>query len=158
MSGASSSRNGRSTRRPVSNRMTAGASGPSGISGAPSSGFFCCSKGSAPIVGVDVDVAVGEIAGPYPRLALADADVDGDGDVAALDVLGDRRLVVVRTPLPLLGDGHAADADAQAVSVGLLAGLADGHDDASPVGIAAGDRGLDQRRIGDGERDPPRRL
>src|SRR6185312_2500904 len=78
---------------------------------------------SAPIVGVDIDVAVSEVAGPHPRPALADADVDGDGDVATPDMLGHRRFVVVGASLPLLGDGHAADTDAQAVAVGLLAGL-----------------------------------
>ena len=39
-----------------------------------------------------------------------------------------------------------------------LAGLADRHDDAAPIGVLAGDRGLHQRRIGDRHRDSPRRF
>ena len=42
--------------------------------------------------------------------------------------------------------------------IGLLAGLADGHDDAAPVGVLAGDRRLHQRRIGDRHGDPVRGL
>src|SRR5262245_3408316 len=132
MSGASSRRNGRRRRRALSMRIADGASGPSGITGAPSSDFFGCSNLSAPIVGVDIDIAVGEVAGPHARLALADADIDGDGDIASLDVLCDRRLVVIRTALALLGDGDAADADTQTIAVGLFPGLADGHDDTAP--------------------------
>ena len=45
----------------------------------------------------------------------------------------------------------------QAVAVGLLAGLADRHDDAAPIGVARRERGLDQRRIADREPDAPRR-
>ena len=46
-----------------------------------------------------------------------------------------------------------AEPDRQPVAVGRLAGLADGHDDAAPIGVLAGDRRLDQRRIGDRQRD-----
>jgi hypothetical protein len=45
----------------------------------------------------------------------------------------------------------------QPVAVGGLAGLADRHDDAAPIGVLAGDRGLHQRRIGDRHRDAARR-
>src|SRR5215813_2720603 len=38
---------------------------------------------SAAIAGIDVDVAVGEIAGPHGRLAAAEADIDADRDLAA---------------------------------------------------------------------------
>jgi hypothetical protein len=54
-------------------------------------------------------------------------------------------------------DRDAADRDLQAIAIGLLAGLADRHDDAAPIGVARRDRGLDQRRVADGEANPPRR-
>src|SRR5689334_1519160 len=92
---------------------------------------------STPVVGIDLDVAMGEIAGPDPRLAAADADIDLDLDIAALDVLGDRRLVVIGDALALGGDQHAADLDRELVAVGLLAGLADRHDDAAPIRVLA---------------------
>src|SRR5690606_14718116 len=64
---------------------------------------------SAPIVGVDVDVAVSQIAGPDPGLAAANADVDLDQDVAATHVLCHRGLIIALHRLPLLGVDHAAD-------------------------------------------------
>src|SRR5690606_39330038 len=48
---------------------------------------------------------------------------------------------------------YAAEADREPVAVGRLPGLADGHHHATPVGVLAGDRGLDQRRVGDREAD-----
>src|SRR4051812_1725344 len=93
---------------------------------------------STAIVGIDLDVAMGEIASPDPRPARADADIDLDPDIPALDMLRDRRLVVIRHALALGRDQHAADLDRQLVAFGLLAGLAHGHDDAAPVRVLAG--------------------
>src|SRR5437762_1895420 len=101
----------------------------------------------AAVAAVDVDIAVRQIAGPHRRLAVADADIDGDVDVAAFHVAGDRRLVIARHRPALGGDLDPADGDRQAVAVGLLAGLADRHDDPPPIGIARRDRGLDQGRV-----------
>src|SRR6185436_12892748 len=108
---------------------------------------------SGSVVGIDLDITMGQVAGPDPRAALAHADVDGDADVPALDVGGDRRFVVAGAALAPFGDGDAADLDAELVTVSLLAGLADRHDDAAPVRVLAGYRGLDQRRVGDGKAD-----
>src|SRR5687768_5573205 len=78
---------------------------------------------SGSVVGIDLDITMGQVAGPDPRAALAHAHVDGDADVLALDVGGHRRLVVARAALALLGDDDAADLDGELVAVGLLAGL-----------------------------------
>ena len=75
-------------------------------------------------------------------------------DLAALEVRGDRRLVVIGQRQAFARAPDAAEADRELVAVGRLAGLADGHDHAAPVGVLAGDRGLDQRRVGDGQADP----
>src|SRR3546814_2641717 len=99
------------------------------------------------VIGIDVDVAMGEVAGPYARLALADPYVDGDVDLAALHVGGDRRFVIAGSRTALLGDHRAAHRHRHAVAIGLLPGLADRHDDAAPIGVFAGDGGLDQRRV-----------
>src|SRR5438445_1811723 len=112
---------------------------------------------SAAVAAVDIDVAMRQIACPYRRPAAADAEIDGDVDLAALHVLGDRALAVARHRSALGGDLDAADRDRQPVAIGLLAGLADRHDDAAPIGVARGDCGLDQRRVADREADPPRR-
>src|SRR5690606_37962105 len=108
---------------------------------------------SAPVVGVDGDVAVGEVAGPHRGAAAADAEIHGDVDLLALHVLRHRRLVAARHHLAVLGHAHAADGDGKAVAVGALAGLAHRHDDAAPVGVLAGNGGLHQRRVGDGKPD-----
>src|SRR5262249_30983484 len=112
---------------------------------------------SAAIVGVDGNVAVGQVAGPHGGAALAHADVDGDVDLAALHVAGERRLVGVGPARAGAGDDVGTVGDRQAVAVGLLASLADGGDDAAPVGVLAGDGGLDEGRVGDREGDAPRR-
>ena len=57
-----------------------------------------------------------------------------------------------------MGDADLAEADVELVALGLLAGLADRHHDAAPIGVLAGAGGLDQRRIGDRERDALGRL
>src|SRR5262245_61673786 len=110
---------------------------------------------SGSVVGIDLDIPVREVARPDPRAALPYADVDRDADVLPLDMGGDRRLVIVRATLALFRDHDPADLDAELVAVGFLAGLPHSHDDAAPVCILAGDRGLHQGRVGDGEADAP---
>src|SRR5712692_5898353 len=44
---------------------------------------------SATVAGIDVDVFVGQIAGPHRGLAAADADIDRDLDIAAAHIGGD---------------------------------------------------------------------
>src|SRR5258708_5019235 len=149
-----------STRPSGSTRATAATStsgrAPSG-GGPPghSSSKARALKGAASrtVAAVDVDVAVREIAGPDGGAAAADPEIDVDQDVGALDVPGDRRLVIVRHDLAAVGDLDAADRDPELVAVGALARLADRHDDAAPVGVLAGDGGLDQRRVGDRQAD-----
>ena len=109
---------------------------------------------SAAVVGVDLDVAACEIAGPDRRLAASRADGDLDQDLPSRHVAGDGCLVVARWRCAVEGDGVASHMD---VEVGLgdrFSRLAHGHDDAAPVGVASGNGGLDQRRIGNCEADP----
>ena len=47
----------------------------------------------------------------------------------------------------------AAEGDAKPREVDALAGPAYGGDDTAPVGVRAGNRRLDEGRIGDGQRD-----
>src|SRR5213078_936829 len=97
---------------------------------------------SAAVAGIDVDIAVGQVAGPHRRLAAADAEIDADRDLAAFHVFGDRRLVIIRHRTALGGDPDPADRDRQTVAVGLFPGLANRHDDAAPIGVAGRQRGL----------------
>ena len=74
-------------------------------------------------------------------------------DLATLHVLADRPLAIARHRTALGGDLDAADRDRQPVALGLLAGFADRHDDAAPIGVRRRDRGLDQGRVADRQTD-----
>src|SRR3546814_16429953 len=52
----------------------------------------------APVICVDRDVAVGEIAGQHRGATAAEAEVDRNVDLAALHVPDQRRLVLARNP------------------------------------------------------------
>src|SRR6185312_10568143 len=123
MAGISFKVSGRRTRRSVARR------------GWSSTGL---AEDSAPVVGIDLDVAMGEVAGPHRGLAPSDADIDRNHDLAPFHVARDRRLVIALDALALVADGDAADGDAH------------------PIGIRAGECRLDQRRIGDREADAAR--
>src|SRR5215831_19467116 len=43
---------------------------------------------SAAVAGIDIDIAVGQIAGPHRGLAATDAEIDADRDLAVLHVFG----------------------------------------------------------------------
>src|SRR3954465_9768763 len=81
---ASSGRSGRSSTRSV----RSGVKAPE----APSCSANCCLL--APVAAIDVDIAVGQVAGPRGGAALAEAEIDGDGDLASLHVLHHRALVI----------------------------------------------------------------
>src|SRR5262245_27784916 len=142
MTPASASTRGRSRRRSVSigrpARRPEGSSPEGGSAGSAGS----AEAASAPIVGIDVDIAVGQIAGPDPRPTLAHADVDRDRDLLPLHMGGNRGLVIIGDALAASRDLDPADGDLQLVAIGLLARLAHRHDDAAPIGVLAGDGGL----------------
>src|SRR6516162_10530922 len=105
--------------------------------------------GSAAVAGIDVDVAVGQIAGPHCRFAAGETDIDGDLDVAALHVLGDRRFVIARYWTAVGEDREATDRDRQSIGIDFLPGSPHRHDDAAPIGVAGRKRGLDQWGVAD---------
>src|SRR5271154_1487248 len=113
---------------------------------------------SAAVAAIDVDVTVRQVATPHRPTALADTEIDRDADVAPRHVPRHRRFVIARHRAALGRDLDAADGNRETVAVGLLARLAHRHDDTSPIGVASGDRGLDQRRIAYGQADAPGRL
>ncbi len=111
-----------------------------------------------PVVAVDRDIFLGEIAGQHAVAALAETERDLDLDLRVLHRRGYFRLVVGRIARAALGDADAVERDRQLVAVGGLAGLADRHHHAAPIGVLAGDRGLHQRRIRHRHRDFSRGL
>src|SRR5262249_30192726 len=111
---------------------------------------------SAPVAAIDVDVAMRQIAGPYRGAAAAEAEIDGDVNIPPRHVLRHRRFIIARHRPALGGNGDPADADGELVALRLFAGFPDGHDDATPIGVARGNRRLHQRRVADGKPDAPR--
>src|SRR6516162_363310 len=96
-------------------------------------------KTSRPIISVDGDVLFGEIAGQHAVAALAETERDFHGDFRLFHRRGNRRLVIGRIARSLVGDTDPVEPDRQAVAVGGLAGLANGHHYAAPIGVLAGD-------------------
>src|SRR5438270_12559728 len=111
---------------------------------------------SAPVAAIDVDIAVGQIASPHGRPPPPDTEIDLDVEIAPGHVASDRRLVIAGHRPALLADPRAADRDHQVVAIGFLTGLADRHDDAAPLGVAGGERGLYERRVADRAADATR--
>src|SRR5690606_27133017 len=94
-----------------------------------------------------------EVAGPDRCLATAKADVNADNDLVALHVGGSVGFRIVWIALSLDGDTNVAEPDGKQIAISRLAGLANSHHDTTPIGILARHRGLDERRIGDRQRD-----
>src|SRR4051812_33744216 len=80
---------------------------------------------SGPVVAVDLDVALGEVAGPHRRRSPTDADVDADLQLGVLHVAAHRRLVVGRRHLPVARRPQVAEAHAHPLAVDRLVGPAD---------------------------------
>src|SRR5690606_40821197 len=97
------------------------------------------------IVPVDLEVAFGQVAGPHRGRGAPRADMDGDVDLVVLHIGAHDRLVVVRRRRAVDGGDVGTETDGQTVAIDGLLGLAHRHDDAAPVGVLAGDGGLDQR-------------
>src|SRR5438105_4395539 len=103
------------------------------------------------VVGIDGHVVVAEVGGEDDGAGVAAAEVERDGDALAGEdtrrvLLAVRRRLAVRDERDVAGgERDTADGEARAAA-------ADRGQDASPVRIAAVQRGLDQRRGGDGVR------
>ena len=81
----------------------------------------------AAVIGVNVDIAMCQIACPHGELAYADADIGHDIDFAALHMLGDLRFAVFRVSQAFVGDALAADPD-QFTGSGVMTPWAMLHD------------------------------
>src|SRR5215510_12493609 len=91
----------------------------------------------AAVISIDGDVIVRQITGPDRGLGGSNPDVGVDQDLSALHISGDRAFDIVGRPLPIARNLMRAKSDREFVAVRRLTRLADGHDDAAPVGILA---------------------
>src|SRR5262249_34947279 len=115
-------------------------------------------EGLRTVVAVDGDVLLGEVAGQDAVPAAAETDRHLELDLRVLHRLRDLGLVVRGMARALVRAADAAEPDRELIAVGGLAGLADRHYHAAPIGILAGDRGFHQRRIGNRHGNAPRGL
>ena len=89
-----------------------------------------------PVVGIDVDVFCGEIAGPNCRRRSARLQIEADADVVLLQDLF--RLAFVKPqPHAIFADGQAANMNVSAVGIEGHAGVACSAENAAPVGVFA---------------------
>ena len=76
--------------------------------------------------------------------------IDDDGELGLLNVGVCGVFVVRGSSASIAADGEFAEGDVDGFGIDLRAGVADGGHEASPIGIAAGPRGFDERGMGDG--------
>src|SRR6266581_733569 len=107
--------------------------------------------GSGRVMRIDVYVPACEVAGPEDGAAGAGGEVETDGDARGCEQ--GAQVVAVLDALAVADDGDVADAQGDAPGHEGDAGGAGGGEDATPVGVAAGEGGLDQRGVGDGAGD-----
>src|SRR3989344_2479944 len=79
------------------------------------------SIGSAPVVGVDADVAVRQVAGPYGRAAVSEAEVGADAHLQTFEMCRDGRFVIAVDGQALFRNPMVAEADREPVAVGGVA-------------------------------------
>ena len=106
-----------------------------------------------PIAAVDIDIAVGQIACIDSGTALAEPDIDADRKLFAFHITGCGLLGVIGRAFSVAGKDVLAEGNRELVAVGRLAGLAHCHDNASPIGVLAGNRGFDEGAVGNGAGD-----
>src|ERR1700739_2610817 len=102
------------------------------------------------VVRVDANVFVGQVGGPESAGAFALMEMNVDGKLGLLEVGVGGVFVVFKGAAAATADGQLAEGDVDGFGVYCSAGVADGGNEAAPVGVAAGPCGLDERRMSDG--------
>ncbi len=105
--------------------------------------------GGGVFAGVEVDVFFGEVAGVDDVFGGAEVEVDGDGEAGFFDdffELGDGG---AGGEAAFAGD-EAAEVDVDEFLAEASAGVADGVDDAAPVGVGAVEGAFDEEGLADG--------
>src|SRR5690606_2488830 len=104
-----------------------------------------------PVVGVDADVVVREIAGVDRFAGLAAAQRDAHGDFGFFHDPLAVFFAVVGVALAAAGDQHVAQPEADARNVQVVdAGVADGRQNAPQIRVGGVERGFYQGRVGHG--------
>ena len=104
------------------------------------------------VAGVDVNVFLGEIAGPDRAWPFAGMQDRGDRHIPGEHFLMNGELVE-SVFAAAAANGDACDPDIDALTIEFHAGAARGGEDAAPVRIGSGEGGFHQRRIRNGPRE-----
>src|SRR3954463_6057825 len=108
---------------------------------------------SGRVVGIDRHVAVGQVGEEDLGLVALPGEANDVLDLLARDALGERRKVE-RPRRAARADRHALDRDVHLERRGVGERAADGLGDAAPVGVAAVEGRLDERRVRHGAGRP----
>src|SRR5580658_10817226 len=101
---------------------------------------------------IDAHVLRGKVAGPVARGGGPGVQMQDNWNVLGEQaVAGGALIEIERTAAPQNRDARHLDVDSRGIE--LDPGAAGGGENAAPVGIAAGEGRLDERRSGDGFRD-----
>ena len=107
------------------------------------------SHGSGPVVRVDPHVLGAEIARPDGRRGRAGAEIDRQREIFSLQIRGGVRRALVVRPAVLEQDDRSRWSRPPRAQLERHAGAAGDGDEPSPVRVAAVDRRLHERRVGD---------
>src|SRR5881296_3226852 len=104
-----------------------------------------------PVRSVDVNVIVGEVAGPKDCRGLALVKIEPQGELFAVE-LGPSGGIVEAGVESSAAQEQLVDADVHLRGIEARARIARGANYPSPIGVRAGDSRLDQRRVGNSPR------
>ena len=107
------------------------------------------------VTGVDSHVFGGEIASPVASRSASRVQIQPNMNIFFEEPIA-RRALVERQGLPAAQYGNAGHVNVHSAGIELDAGAPGSGENATPVGIASGESGLDQRRSGDGLADAAR--
>src|SRR6516162_732509 len=107
------------------------------------------------VASVDPHVFRGEITSPVARRSASGVQIEENVDTFFEQAIA-RRALVEGQGLAAAQYGNTGHVNVHAAGIELDTGAPGGGEDAAPVGIAAGERGFDQRRGGDGLADAAR--
>src|SRR5580658_242363 len=105
------------------------------------------------VIRIDVDVILGQIAGPEGCRSFAfTSNPEDDRDIGVVETnlhIG----FVERSSKAVTADLHILQGDIDLGGIEVHAGITGGRENTAPVGIGTGDGGLYEQRIGDGPGD-----
>src|SRR5580693_7795555 len=99
------------------------------------------------VVGVDADVLVGQVGGPELAIAFALVEFDGDRKLGLLEIGVCGGFIEFCGAPTIAADRKLAERNVDGLRIDLRSRVADSGHEPSPIGIAAGPCGLDERRV-----------